>query len=97
MFPYRVFSEHMRGNVLGKWFLSSFTFIIELIVWISVDILQLIVSCVCTGRHYEVLYLIHEQYEEEVGSVNEEVQGDLAFFFLLFCLHFCRMQVYENF
>lgn len=28
-------------------------------------------------RHYEVVYLIHEKHAEEVGSVNEKVQGDL--------------------
>ncbi|KAJ9181766.1 hypothetical protein P3X46_005825 [Hevea brasiliensis] len=28
-------------------------------------------------RHYEVVYLIHEKHAEEVGSVNEKVQGFL--------------------
>ncbi|GLT67202.1 hypothetical protein SLA2020_395280 [Shorea laevis] len=28
-------------------------------------------------RHYEVVYLIHEKHEEEVGSVNEKVQDFL--------------------
>ncbi|KAJ4721962.1 30S ribosomal S6 [Melia azedarach] len=28
-------------------------------------------------RHYEVVYLIHEKHEEEVGSVNEKVQAFL--------------------
>lgn len=48
---------------------------------ICVHILQLIFFRVCTGRHYEVVYLIHEKHEEEVGSVNEKVQGDFWPFF----------------
>lgn len=31
-------------------------------------------------RHYEVVYLIHEKHEEEVGSVNEKVQGNTYFY-----------------
>lgn len=30
-------------------------------------------------RHYEVVYLIHEKHDEEVGSVNEKVQGHPVF------------------
>lgn len=32
-------------------------------------------------RHYEVVYIIHEKHEEEVGSVNEKVQGDALPFY----------------
>lgn len=36
----------------------------------------IILSLDSTVRHYEVVYLIHEMHAEEVGSVNEKVQGD---------------------
>lgn len=31
-------------------------------------------------RHYEIVYLIHEQHEEEVAAVNEKIQGNLSQF-----------------
>ncbi|XP_038723063.1 30S ribosomal protein S6-like isoform X2 [Tripterygium wilfordii] len=34
-------------------------------------------SDVMQTRHYEVVYIIHEKHEEEVGSVNEKVQDFL--------------------
>lgn len=29
-----------------------------------------------TVRHYEVVYLIHEDHKDEVENVNTKVQGD---------------------
>lgn len=49
-----------------------------------------------TGRHYEVVYLIHEKYEEDVGSVNEKVQGDFLPPVFLFFPHFCWSKFYER-
>jgi hypothetical protein len=44
-------------------------------------------------RHYEIVYLIHEDHEEEVAAVNEKVQGNLLQFaalrsFFPNCLYF---------
>lgn len=37
-------------------------------------------------RHYEVVYLIHEKHEEEVGRVNEKVEGKYPSPFSIGCL-----------
>lgn len=38
---------------------------------------------VCTVRHYEVVYLIHENHKDEVEQVNTKVQGDLCLPYIL--------------
>lgn len=40
--------------------------------------LTIIFFFACAVRHYEIMYLIHEKYEEEVAAVNEKVQGNLS-------------------
>lgn len=39
------------------------------------EVMTFIVTAV---RHYEVVFLIHEQNAEEVESVNEKVQGNVT-------------------
>lgn len=52
-----------------------------LLVFVSINSLHyLLTSLLCTVRHYEVVYLIHEDREDEVESVNAKVQGQLSLF-----------------
>lgn len=44
------------------------------------NILWFFVCFIFAVRHYEVVYLIHEKHAEEVGSVNEKVQGNTYFY-----------------
>lgn len=48
----------------------------DLVVFVSINSLNyLLTSLLCTVRHYEVVYLIHEDREDEVESVNANVKG----------------------
>lgn len=53
----------------------------DLVVFVSINSLHyLFTSLLCTVRHYEVVYLIHEDRADEVESVNAKVQGKLSLF-----------------
>lgn len=39
-------------------------------------------------RHYEVVYLIHEDHKDEVENVNTKVQGDSLEILLVFLIGF---------
>lgn len=37
-----------------------------------------------TVRHYEIVYLIHEKYAEEVAAVNEKVQSNPSIYIFIY-------------